>query len=67
MYTISIRLKREGKNIMRKITFHSVNIASGFTAVYFGIQAVTATINYIALPLLLVSCFVLAYNNNYVK
>lgn len=44
--------------------YHVKNILSGFGIIYFGIMTITATINYIALPLLLTSIIIFAINNN---
>ena len=41
--------------------YHVKNILSGFGIVYFGITTITATINYIALPLFIVSFLVYMY------
>lgn len=52
---------------MRTLQFHTINIISGFSFVYFTIQAIIAEINYIALPLLLISLFFYCVNNKIVE
>lgn len=42
--------------------YHFKNILSSFGIIYFSYTAITATINYLVLPLLVISVIVYLYN-----
>ena len=52
---------------MQKIQFYSINVVSSAVALYAAITAVTAVINYIALPTLIICLIILAVNNKWIQ